>query len=263
MTAQDLYKAGDLKGAIAAGLDAVRNKPDDAGARGFLCELLCYAGDWERADRQLDALANLDPAAGMGVTLFRQLIRAEEARQQFHADGRVPEFLGQPSPVLKMHLEASILLREGNKAEAAKKLAEAEEARPKVGGTLDGAAFDDFRDADDLSASFFEVLTSNGKYYWVPFETIESVEVRPPARPRDLLWLRTRMIVRSGPDGEVYLPCLYAGTHTEADDNLRLGRATDWRGAAGGPTRGVGQRVFLVGSDGKSLPEMKLLTFNG
>jgi type VI secretion system protein ImpE len=262
MKPQDLYQAGDLKGALAAALNVVRDKPDDAAARGFLCELLALSGDWERVDKQLDLMVHADPTKAPGISLFRQLLRAEEARQQFHADGRVPEFLDVPGENLQLYLQASILLREKKSAEAAKLVAEAEEKRVKVHGTCDGVAFDDFRDGDDVTAPVFEVLTSTGKYYWVPVEKVESIEIRPPGRPRDLLWVQAHMIVRGGPDGVVYLPALYAGTHLEADDKLRLGRATDWRSADGGPVRGVGLRTFLVGAEGKSILEMKEITFN-
>src|SRR5439155_24520554 len=132
--------------------------------------------------------------------------------------------------------------------------------RPRVRGTCDGQPFTDLRDLDDLTAPVFEVLTSNGKYYWVPVERVERVEFRPPARPRDLLWQRAHMVVRGGPDGEVYLPTLYAGSHAEADENLALGRATDWRGGNGEPTRGVGQRNLLVGDDCRAVLELKELT---
>src|SRR5262249_31933199 len=144
--------------------------PTDRGIRGFLCELLCFSGDLERADRQLDALLHQDPEVMAGIGLFRQLIRAEQARQQFYTDGRLPEFLGQPSPVLRLHLEAAVLLRDGKATEAAAVLARAEADRIRVRGTCDDHAFDDFRDLDDVTASFFEVLTSNGKYYWIPIE---------------------------------------------------------------------------------------------
>jgi type VI secretion system protein ImpE len=107
----------------------------------------------------------------------------------------------------------------------------------------------------------FEVLTSNGKYYWIPVDRVESIEFRPPQRPRDLLWRRARMIVHDGPDGEVYLPALYAGSHAAAEDGLRLGRATDWAGGQGRPVRGSGQRTFLVGDEAKTLMEIQVLTF--
>jgi type VI secretion system protein ImpE len=261
INARQLYEAGSLKDAIEAAKGEVRSRPTDTSIRGFLCELLCLTNELERADGHLDALVEQDPQATVGIQLFRQLIRAEQARQQFYTDGRVPEFLNVPSPVLQMHLEASILLREGKVAEATQKLAAAEEQRTKVSGTCDEQPFTDFRDLDDLTAPFFEVLTSTGKYYWVPIEHVDLIEFRAPSRPRDLLWQRAHMIVRNGPDGEVYLPTLYFGTAAETDDRVRLGRVTDWRGGEGTPVRGIGQRTFLIGEDSKSILELKELAF--
>ncbi|MEI7815483.1 MAG: type VI secretion system accessory protein TagJ, partial [Coriobacteriia bacterium] len=73
------------------------------------------------------------------------------------------------------------------------------------------------------------VLTSTGKYYWIPLEAVELAEFRPPERPRDLLWRPTHMVVTDGPDGEVFLPTIYPLTFANGDDQLRLGRGTDWR----------------------------------
>jgi type VI secretion system protein ImpE len=163
---------------------------------------------------------------------------------------------------LLLHLEASICLREGSQDEAVGLLASAEAERPRVVGTCNGRAFEDLRDLDDLTAGVFEVLTSNGKYYWIPIERVEQVEFRAPERTRDLLWRRARMIVRDGPDGEVFLPTLYAGSHAEPGDRFRLGRATDWRGGEGEPVRGIGQRTFLVGDEACPIMELETLTID-
>jgi type VI secretion system protein ImpE len=261
MSASEHYEAGRLTEAVAAALDEVRRAPTDSGKRRFLCELLCLTGDLGRADRQLDALATQSPEAGPVVALFKQLLRGEEARGQFFTDGRVPEFLGAPTPVLRLHLEASIHMREGRPDEALRLLSEAEEQRPHVGGTCDGRPFDDFRDLDELTAPLFEVLTGNGNYYWVPVESVESIEFAAPARPRDLLWQRAHMVVNGGPDGEVFLPALYAGYATEGDDQVRLGRRTEWRGGDGAPVRGAGQRIFLVGDEERPTLEIRSLVF--
>lgn len=260
MNAQELYQLGDLTTAITAALDEVKKHPTDTARRGFLCELLCFTGDMERVDKQLDALGHQDPQALVGVALFRQLVRGELARQQFYQAGAVPEFLDVPHDTLKQHLEASILLREGKPDEAVALLAKAEEERPHVAGTCNGQPFDDLRDCDDLTACFFEVLTSTGKYYWVPIESVEFLEFRVPQRPRDLFWRRAHMIVRGGPDGEVFLPTIYAGTAAEGDDPLRLGRATDWRGGQGAPMAGRGLRTFLVGDQDRTILELETLT---
>jgi type VI secretion system protein ImpE len=263
MKAREHFEAGELQLAIAAAIEEVKQAPADVGRRWFLCELLAVAGDLERADRQLDTIGHQAPEAMVGVALFRQLVRAEQARQQFFTQGALPEFLGEPSPVLRLHLEASVLLRDEKTAEAVQCLARAEDIRPRATGTCDGKPFDDFRDADDLTAPLLEVLTSNGKYYWVPIERVELLELRPPERVRDLLWRRAHMVVRNGPDGEVYLPTLYAGSHAELDDQLRLGRLTSWRGGDGAPTRGLGLRTFLVGDEGRTILDLKDVAVHG
>jgi type VI secretion system protein ImpE len=262
MTAHDHYQKGSLQEAVAAALEDVKQHPTDSGKRGFLAELLCFTGDLERADRQLDAVSQQDPETVMVVDLFRQLIRAEQARQQFYTEGRLPEFLNHDiTPDLRLHLEAAVLLRDGLAAEAAGVLAKAQEQRPKVAGTCDGKPFEDLRDLDDLTASFFEVLTSKGDYYWIPIGHVESVEFRPPTRPHDLLWRRAHLIVRGVPDAEVFLPVLYAGTAADANDQIRLGRATEWRGDTGALVRGLGQRVFLAGEEDRPILELQKLTF--
>ena len=264
MNAQEHYQEGRLVEAVEAALSEVKMNPSDAGKRRFLCELLSYTGDLERADRQLEALKQLvsdKPDDFVSVCLFQQLMRAEQARQQFFSDGRLPEFLNnEVTPQLRRHLEAAVLVRDGKQAEAAAVLAQAEEQRPKVQGTCNGQYFDDLRDLDDLTASFFEVFTSTGKYYWISIDKVESVEFLAPVRPRDLLWRRAHMVVQSGPDGEVFIPGLYAGAAADADDRVRLGRTTEWRGEA--PVRGFGQRMYLVGNDAHSIMELQTLAFD-
>jgi type VI secretion system protein ImpE len=134
----------------------------------------------------------------------------------------------------------------------------AEAARPALSGTRDGVAFADFRDADDLIAGNFEVLTTTGKYFWIPMETVISLEFHAPRRPRDLFWRHCGMLVRNGPEGDVYLPAVY-DTVSAVNDAHRLGRATEWTATA--PVRGSGQRVFLVGEAGVAIHELGTVEF--
>jgi type VI secretion system protein ImpE len=260
--AAELYQSGQLDEAIQAATEAVKRNPTDTSVRGLLVQLLCFAGELERADAQLNTIGVQQTEALLGVALIRQLIRAEQARQQFYSEGRLPEFLQDPPPHLKLHLEASIRVREGNLTEALSLVTQAEEQRPRVTGRCNGEAFEGLRDLDDLTSCFFETLTSNGKYYWVPFERIERVEFRKPEKPVDLLWRRCRMIVRQGPDGEVFLPSLYAGSASQSDNALRLGRATDWRDRDGEPVRGIGQRILLFGDTDRPILELSEVEIN-
>lgn len=261
MNAHELFHAGKLREAVAAATEGVKQHPSDSSRRFLLAELLCFSGDLERADNHLDAISHNDPQSIAAIHVFRQLIRAEQARQQFYAEGRLPTFLGKPEGPVLLMLEASILIREGKFAEASALLEQVEEQRPKVSGVCDNAPFHDFRDLDDLNSCVFEVLTVKGDYYWVPVDRVESIEFREPLRPRDLFWRNTHLIVRDGPDAEVFIPVLYPRAAVEDDDLARLGRLTDWRGGDGAPVRGVGQRTFLIGEETRSILELHDLSF--
>jgi type VI secretion system protein ImpE len=189
------------------------------------------------------------------------LLRAATARRQLHSEGRVPEFLGEPTPALAAVLEASVALRSGDTTMAASLARRGEELRPPIAGQAGAQNFDDFRDADDLNCGFFEVLTTTGKYFWIPTERVISIEFHKPARARDLFWRRVSMSVRDGPDGDVYLPVIYEGTDAAAPDTLRLGRATDWVQRTEGLVLGAGQISFLAGEELMSIMDLTTLSF--
>lgn len=258
-----LFRAGRLDDAVAAANAAVRKAPSEPGPRMLLAELLLFQGNLERADTLMDALTTMEPGLALQAAAFRQLVRAEQARRQIWTEGRLPDFLGEPSPHLRRMLAALVTLRSGDTAEAARMLHEAEENRPPAAGSEGSVPFTDFRDADDLCSGFFEVLTTTGKCFWVPTERVASVEFHAPERPRDLYWRRASMSVRDGPDGDVFIPAIYAADQASQPDPIRLGRATDWVGGDGAPMRGLGQRVFLVGDEGRSVMELTTLVFGG
>jgi type VI secretion system protein ImpE len=259
-TAAELLKAGKLADAVTAAQNAVRKAPTDLNARVLLAELLVFSGNLERADVLLDAASTIDPSTAIVVAEFRQLIRADMARRQLFRDGRVPELLSDPTEVQRLQLAALVALRENNMAEAMKNAAAAEEARPHTPGFHNDTPFDDFRDADDLLAGNFEVLTTTGKYFWIPTERVLSVEFHAPKRPRDLIWRRASMSVSEGPDGDVYIPAIYTGTDP-LTDLLKLGRETDWTDPDKGPVRGIGQRVMLCGEDDIAVMDLGELRF--
>ncbi|GAC1346825.1 MAG: type VI secretion system accessory protein TagJ [Acetobacteraceae bacterium] len=259
--AGSLFRAGKLTEAIAAGNAALRKSPTDLGARILLAELLVFAGNLERADVMLDAAGDLDPALAVVVAEFRQLVRGEVARRQLFRDGRVPEFLGEPTAAQRAALAALVAVRAGDAAEAGRLAEQAESERVHPSGVADGKPFDDLRDTDDLLATCLEVITTTGKYFWIPPERVLSIELHPPKRPRDLYWRRASMQVANGPDGDVYMPAIYPADG-ELSETLRLGRETDWRQAGDqGPMRGFGAVTMLVGEEACTLMELTSLTF--
>ena len=260
-TAKELLEEGKLSEAIQAMNDEVKRNPTDIQRRGLLAEMLCVSGRLERADAQLEVILQQDSKAALGVALMRQMIRAETARRDFYSAGRLPEFVDVPPPYVQKYIEASIRGREKRLGEAKQLLDQAEAERPRVKGSCNGRPFDDLRDLDDLTAAVFEVLTSTGKFFWIPVERVRSIEFRKPERLRDLIWRRAAMSVESGPDGEVFLPATYCSTNAEVDDKALLGRTTEWRGGDVEPMRGIGQVSFLVGDESVPIMQMQSVTF--
>jgi type VI secretion system protein ImpE len=258
MNASELFKAGRLTEAITSQTQEVKGNPGDQGKRLFLFELLAFAGDLDRARRQIEAVTYDDPDLEMAAASYRKLIDAEEARRALFRGGLTPQFLADPSAHVGQRLQALNRLREGQPAEAAAELAKAEEKTPDVAGLLNGKSFDHLRDCDDLLAGVLEVM-AQGKYYWVPLEQIASLAANAPAMPRDLLWLPAHLAMRDGPEGDVFLPALYPNSHQHADNAVKLGRATDWKGGDGAPVLGAGLKVFLCGDDDISILEWRQL----
>jgi type VI secretion system protein ImpE len=91
MNPQELYRAGRLTDAIKALSAELRDNPTDAKRRTFLFELLCFAGEYERADKQLEVLGQAGPSSEMGVLLYRSALYAERQRQDLFARGEFPE----------------------------------------------------------------------------------------------------------------------------------------------------------------------------
>lgn len=263
MTAYELYRQAKLDEAIEAALHRVKTAPTDVDGRLLLCDLLCHDSQLERAERQLDVLTEQDSGLAAGVAVYRQLIRAESIRQNVFGSGGSPEGVNEFTDTLKLHLMAAGALGAGNDQAAGDFLRKAEPLRQEIQGECDGQSFDDLRDLDDVTAPFLEVLTTTGKYYWIAWERLQTLEFRPPKYLRDLLWRQTQMVIRDGPDALVYVPVLYPGSHGSRDPELRLGRKTEWIERTGGVTTGVGQRTLLVGDEDKAILSIGNLSFSG
>lgn len=264
-TAGDALRAGDIHGALAAATAAVKAAPTDADARWLMAEMLLLTGQAERADRMLDAAALQEP--NPAVLEFRKLLRAEVLRAQVQREGRAPKYQGDDAtPAQQAALRARMLLRLGDVAGATAAAQEVETLRTPAAGHLEDAqgqqvAFDDLRDADDLWAAEFEVLTTAGDHLLVPVSRVRSLSFDPPRRTRDLVWRRCSIDLKDGTEGVVYMPALYLGPVVETEAALLLGRATEWTDEADGPVRGRGQRMLLVGEEVLPLTALHTVVF--
>jgi type VI secretion system protein ImpE len=257
--AKELFDAGNLREAIEELTREVKAKPTDVSRRTFLFELLSFAGEYERAEKQLDVIGAQSATAEIGVQVYRNNIKAERARRRLFSDGLRPHFLTDPPAYVRLYLDAINLIRGGQFAEARELLDRADEERPAFNGKFNGESFSNFRDADELVGPVLELIVQDN-YTWLPFEQIQKIEVRPPAQLRDLIWIMAR-IESESITGEAFIPVLYSGSSEHADDRVKLGRMTDWRQLSDDLATAVGLRLLMVDGEDRALLDARTIEF--
>ncbi len=258
--AKSQLDAGNLHEAVRLALESVKAKPTDVTARTFLFELSCFSGDWERAVKQLDVIGQQDVNAMIGAQIFKQNFMAERDRIKYFEDGLMPECLIEPPKYVEKLLVANNYVREGNIADARKVLDEVEEERPAFECSVNGQKVSDFRDYNDLTMCVFEAIVKES-YAWLPFEHVTRIEFIPPKSLRDLYWLQTEVTMVNGTKGEMFLPALYSGSSKSENDQVRLGRMTDWRELGEDLYLGEGTKMFWFDGEHRSILDLKDIEF--
>lgn len=261
MTSEQLFQAGRLMDAIQGQTEAVKAQPGNVAERVFLFELLCFLDEWDRAEKQLDVMVQLDPNQDTGVQPYRNLVAAERQRRRLFTEGLAPVVQEDSLPQLHRLLQAVILLRQQSDLEARELLSSLEDERTPLLVHGQGVRGDDFRDCDDVFASVFEVFVGP-QYVWIPMERVRSVQFARPSRPRDLIWAQVNLLMHDSSLVRGFVPVRYFGSGQAPDDEIRLGRRTDWTDSAAGPVLGLGQRTFLVGDDAYGLLDLEQFSLN-
>lgn len=233
MDASALVRSGKLSEAIKTLATELRDHPADTRRRTFLFELLCFAGQYDRAEKHLNALSQTSRDAELGGLLYRSALAAERKRQASFENHDYP-----PNPAEK----------------------------PPLHGTLNGKPFTNLEDFDPRIGQRLEMFVA-GEYVWLPFEHIGSIRMQPPKFLRDTLWASAQ--VQTGPSfkgqefGEVLIPVLSPFSWRHESDEVRLGRGTDWK-QDGENLIPFGQKLLLV-NDEEAFPflEIRELDFEG
>jgi type VI secretion system protein ImpE len=231
MNATELFRAGKLSEAIQALGVELRDNPTDARRRTFLFELLCFAGEFDRAAKHLSVLAGESSDTEVGTLLYRSALNAERQRENIFQTKAYPD---APSGTA---------------------------SRP---GTFNGRPFQTIEDADPRVGSRLEVFVA-GEYVWLPFGYIGSIHMEPPHFLRDLMWSSARVTTAPGIKdqefGEVLLPVLCPLSWKHPQDEVKLGRVTEWQ-EIGDQETPSGQKLLLL--DGEEIVpflEMRDLQF--
>jgi len=225
MTAKQLFDEGEVCEAEKALSSYLRDHPADLSQRTFLFELLCFSGQYDRAEKQLGVLAKGKNETELAAVLYYSALHAEKTRHELFRKQEYPK-----TP-----------------------------AADSLPGTLNGKPFRSIRDADPDIGPRLEVFAA-GAYLWIPFEHIASVEMEAPRRLRDTLWAPA--LVRTGPSfkgtelGEVLIPVVYPFSWKNPDQKVWLARSTEWVADDDGHEFPAGQKIFDV--DGEEIPLLEL-----
>jgi len=231
MTTKQLFDAGKVREAEKQLTAYLRDHPTDLGQRTFLFELLCFSGDYGRAEKQLTVLSQGSRDAELGAILYFAALHAEKTRHQMFETEQFPRQPAGPSPP----------------------------------GKLNGRPFQSLTDCDPDLGPRLEIF-AGGTYLWIAFEHLASIEMEPPRRLRDTLWRPA--IVRAAPSfraaelGEVMVPALYPFSWKHQDESVWLGRVTDWAADDEGRQYPSGQRVWLVDSEEIPFLEVRSVEFS-
>jgi type VI secretion system protein ImpE len=230
LTAKELFAAGKVKEAEKLLTAHLREQPADVVQRTFLFELLCIAGNYARAEKQLSVLAGEGIDAEKGAIVYYAALHAERTRH-----------------------------------ETLEKQSYAVGPTTSPSGKLNGKAFKEIRDADPDIGVRLEVFAA-GAYLWLPFEHIASLEMSAPKRLRDTLWAPAR--VQTAPSfkamdiGEVLIPAIYPFSWKHPDEAVWLGRITDWAADEEGREYPSGQKILLVDDEEVPFLEVRSLEFD-
>jgi len=224
VTPKELFKAGKVREAVQALTSYLRDHPSDTAQRTFLFELLCFSGEFARAEKQLAVLSGGSPDRETGAIVYYAALHAEKTRHEIFEKKSFPSDHASSPP-----------------------------------GSLNGKPFSEIRDADPEIGARLEVFAA-GSCVWIPFEHVASLEMGPPQRLRDTLWAPA--LVQTGPSfrgmdlGEVLLPAIYPFSWKQEDENVWLGRITDWSADEQGREVPNGQKMLLV--DGEEFPFLEI-----
>ena len=223
--AHQLFKAGKLTEAILALNAQLRENPTDQRSRTFLFELLCFAGEFDNAEKQLITLEQEGSReVKLGALVYKAVIRAEKNRQEMFEKKSFPKQLLDGRGV-------------------------------SVSGKLNGKEFITLSDTDLHIGEKLEIFVG-GEYLWMSFHEIVSVRVTPPKRLRDLLWIpaevTTTRAAGSRELSNIMIPSMAPLSWKHPDEEVRLCRVSVWGEDETGQVVPYGLKCILV--DGEEVP---------
>ncbi len=261
MNSKDLIKEGKLAEARSQLIDEIKKSPSDAGTRTMLFQVMAFLGEWDKALNHLNIIATQDPSREPGVSVYRNIIAAEKERLSVFQSGSKPSFLPKAPVYGEAYSEVFKKLVSKKTDEAKTLFNNLKEPQPKLSGSLNGNKFSGFFDTDSFLEMFFEAFVHE-KYVWIPCDSVREIVITPPSSLFDLIWANSQITLWGGLTLNCFLPVLYPETFLKDDEQLKLGRMTDWEPIGDGFAKGLGQHMFQTGESETALLEIRELVFD-
>lgn len=264
MDALESLSEGKLEETLDQLQASVRSDPSNVKYRVFLFQLLAVMGQWDRALTQLNVAGELDASTLAMVQTYREALLCEGLRAEVFAGKRSPIVFGKPEQWMALAFEALRLTADGQYAQSQRVRDEALELAPVTSGTIgepDGQVFNWIADADTRIGPMLEAII-NGRYYWVPFHRIRSINIVAPEDLRDMVWTPVYFTWANGGETVGLIPTRYPGSEDSDDKQIRTARKTIWQEQDADVYLGLGQRMFATDEGEFSLMDLRLITLD-
>ncbi len=96
---------------------------------------------------------------------------------------------GEPDEWLALLIESLLVAGTRRAGQAQDLRARAFDAAPPSSGSIDGQPFEWIADADIAARARCCEAVINGRYYWVPFARLSTIDLEPPEDLRDVVWM--------------------------------------------------------------------------
>jgi type VI secretion system protein ImpE len=259
--AGEYLQAGDLEKALGELTEQIRSDPSKVELRIFIFQLFGVLGRWDRAMTQLNVAAEMDSDAALMAQVYRNALNCEVLRADVFKGRRSPLIFGEPLAWMAWLIQVPGLICAGELKAAADMRDRAFDASPIVSGQIDGQAFEWIADADVRLGPTLEAIV-NGKYYWIPFEHIQRIQIEEPVNLRDVIWVPATFTWTNQGQAMGMIPSRYPGSENEQDSAFQMGRKTDWLDLGHDFFTGIGQRMLATDQGEYPLLEIREVTLD-
>lgn len=265
MQALDGQSVNELLDRVRA---SIRKNPGGADLRAQLFQLLVITGDWDKAFDQLTLSAEMNAQAQPLAVAYGGAIRAEQEREAVFRGEKIPAVLAEPPAWMAMLIEA---LKTQNEEQAGSMRAFAMETAPASTGELEidgqdhALPFEWICDGDGRIGPVCELIV-NGRYGWVPFESIASIRFIVPQGLTDLVWAQVEVSMQDKRQYTGLLPVRYPApadsSYARLDDAANLSRRTEWQACSEQVYFGIGQKMWMTANSEQAILDVRRVVFN-